>query len=55
MEKWETEECIDSVAGQETQLAILGTVVQALYTVQGIQNILHYDAIQKVLESYENY
>ena len=50
-----TEECIDSIARQETQLAVLGTVVRVLYTVQGIQNVLHYDAIQKALESYGSY
>ena len=51
---YETEECIDSATGQETQLAVLGTVVRALYTVQDIRNVLHYDAIQKALESYGN-
>ena len=45
----------DFVAGQETQLAILGMVVRALYTVHGIWNVLHYDAIQKALESYGSY
>ena len=30
-------------------------VVQALYTVQGIQNVLHYDATRKALELYGNY
>ena len=48
------EECIDSAIGQETQLAVLGTVVRALYTVQGIRNVLHYDTIRKVLELYGN-
>ena len=51
-EEWRTEECIDSIDGQETQLAILGMVVQALYTVQGIRNVLHYDAMRKTLEMY---
>ena len=46
------EECIDSAIGQETQLAVLGTVVRVLYTVQSIRNVLHYDAIQKEPESY---
>ena len=45
-------ECIDSATGQETQLAILGTTERALYTVQSIRNVLHYDALQKELESY---
>ena len=45
-------ECIDSVIGQETQLAVLGTTERALYTVQSIQNVLHYDALQKEPESY---
>ena len=45
-------ECIDSVTGQETQLAVLGTTERVLYTVQGIRNVLHYDALQKGLESY---
>ena len=40
---------------QETQLAILGTVVRALYTVQSIQNVLHYDATQKTLETDGSY
>jgi Family of unknown function (DUF6698) len=31
---WKMEECIDSANGQETQLAVLGTVVRVLYTVQ---------------------
>ena len=48
----EIEECIDSATGQETQLAVLGTTERALYTVQGIRNVLHYDAIQKEPESY---
>ena len=30
-------------------------VVQVLYTVHGIWNVLHYDAIQKVLELYGSY
>ena len=30
-------------------------IVRALYTVQGIQNVLHYDATQKALESYGSY
>jgi hypothetical protein len=30
-------------------------VVRVLYTVQSIQNVLHYDAIQKVLETDGNY
>ena len=50
----ETEECIDSATGQETQLAILGTVVRVLYTVQVFRNVLHYDATQKVLELYRS-
>ena len=45
-------ECIDSATGQETQLVVLGTTERALYTVQGIQNVLHYDALQKEPESY---
>ena len=40
---------------QETQLAILGTVVRALYTVQSIWNVLHYDATQKTLETDGSY
>ena len=40
---------------QETQLAILGTVVRALYTVQSIRNVLHYDATQKTLETDGSY
>ena len=48
------EECIDSAMRQETQLAVLGTVVRVLYTVQSIRNVLHYDAIWKVPESYRN-
>ena len=48
------EECIDSATGQETQLVILGTIVRVLYTVQSIRNVLRYDAIRKVLESYGN-
>ena len=46
------DECIDSATGQETQLAVLGTTQGVLYTVQSIQNVLHYDALQKELESY---
>jgi hypothetical protein len=45
-------ECIDSATGQETQLAILGTTERVLYTVQSIRNVLHYDVLQKELESY---
>ena len=30
-------------------------VVQALYTVQGIRNVLHYNAMQKVLETGGSY
>ena len=45
-------ECIDSAIGQETQLAVLGTTERALYTVQSIQKVLHYDALQKEPESY---
>ena len=30
-------------------------VVQALYTVQGIQNVLHYDATWKTLETGRSY
>jgi hypothetical protein len=30
-------------------------VVRVLYTVYGIQNVLHYDAVRKVLELYGNY
>ena len=30
-------------------------VVRALYTVHSIRNVLHYDAIRKVLESYGSY
>ena len=45
-------ECIDSATGQETQLAVLGTTERALYTVQGIRNVLHYDALEKEPESY---
>ena len=48
----EDRECIDSATGQETQLAVLGTTERALYTVQSIRNILHYDALQKEPESY---
>jgi hypothetical protein len=39
---------------QETQLAVLGMIVRVLYTVQSIRNVLHYDAIWKVPESYGN-
>ena len=46
------EECIDSVTGQETQLAILGTTERALYTVQSIRKVLHYDVLQKEPESH---
>ena len=46
------EECIDSTTGQETQLAVLGTTERALYTVQSIRNVLHYNALQKEPESY---
>ena len=46
------EECIDSATRQETQLAVLGTTERALYTAQGIRNVLHYDTIQKEPESY---
>ena len=42
----------DSAIGQETQLAVLGTTERALYTVQSIGKVLHYDALQKELESY---
>ena len=45
-------EYIDSATGQETQLAVLGTTARALYTVQSIRNVLHYDALQKESESY---
>ena len=48
----EDEEYIDSATGQETQLAVLGTTERVLYTVQGIRNVLHYDALQKEPESY---
>ena len=48
----DSEECIDSATGQETQLAVLGMTERALYTVQGIRNVLHYDALQKEPESY---
>ena len=37
---------------QETQLAVLGTTERALYTVQSIRKVLHYDALQKEPESY---
>ena len=43
-----------SAMRQETQLAVLGTVVRVLYTVQSIRNVLHYDARWKVPESYRN-
>jgi hypothetical protein len=46
------EECIDSAIGQETQLAVLRTTERALYTVQSIRNVLHYDALQKGPELY---
>ena len=55
MKERELKECIDSVGRQKTQLAILGMVVQVLYTVQGIRNVLHYDAIWKTLEMYRSY
>ena len=42
----------DSATGQETQLAVLGTTKRALYTVQSIRKVLHYDALQKEPESY---
>ena len=45
-------ECIDSATGQETQLAILRTTERVLYTVQGIENVLHPDVLQKEPESY---
>ena len=45
-------ECIDSATGQETQLAVLRTTERALYTVQSIRKVLHYDALQKEPESY---
>ena len=48
------EECIDSATRQETQLVVLGMIVRVLYTVQSIWNVLHYDVIRKVLESYGN-
>ena len=48
------EECIDSATGQETQLAVLGTTERALYTVQSIWKVLHYDALQKEPESYRS-
>ena len=37
---------------QETQLAILGMVVQALYTVQAIRNVIRYGTTWNVLEQY---
>ena len=46
------EECIDSATGQEIQLAVLGMTERALYTVQSIRNVLHYDTSQKEPESY---
>jgi hypothetical protein len=52
MKRVENEECIDSATGQETQLAVLGTTERALYTVQSIRKVLHYDALQKEPESY---
>ena len=51
---WKIEECIDSVTGQETQLAVLGTTERALYTVQSIRNVLHYDALPKEPELYRS-
>ena len=45
-------EYIDSATGQETQLAVLRTTERALYTVQSIRKVLHYDAFQKEPESY---
>ena len=56
--EWRGEELksvFDSIARQETWLAVLGTVVRVLYTVQDFWIVLHYDATQKVLESYGNY
>ena len=50
--RWKTEECIDSAIGQETQLVVLGTTERALYTVQNIRNVLHYDVVQKEPELY---
>ena len=41
--------------GQETQLAFLGMVVQVLYTVQDIRNILDYDVMQNVLEQHRSH
>ena len=41
----ELKSVLTPLRGQETQLAVLGTVVRALYTVQDIWNVLHYDAI----------
>ena len=41
--------------GQETQLAVLGMVVQVLYTVQDIWNILDYDVMQNVLEQHRSH
>ena len=55
MKEEKIEECIDSATGQETQLAILRMVVRALYTAHSIRNVLHYDAIRKMLESYRSY
>ena len=49
---WKREECIDSATRQKTQLAVLGTTERALYTVQSVRKVLHYDALQKELESY---
>ena len=40
---------------QETQLAVLGTVVWAVYTVQGIWNVLYYDIMWKILETDGSY
>ena len=46
------ESVFDTVTGQETQLAALGTTERVLYTVQSIRKVLHYDASQKEPESY---
>ena len=43
---------LNSAIGQETQLAVLETTERALYTVQSIRKVLHYDALQKEPESY---
>ena len=53
-EEEEELECIDSAIGQETQLAVLEMTERALYTVQGIRNVLHYAAIKKEPESYRS-